>query len=277
MPSFALFPHHSPYLCFAPFQSFPSELALSPLCLPWVPHQSPPPTKCSAPAHAFCFLSRNPPCPCSAPLCSFPSPPAPLSHDAVFLPTSMREPTSYQLLLEGHLSVGCQQPKPSCSYNPPHHCTVGQPLRPAHSPRGHFPGLFSSRISELIWFHPTASHARSMWRHKRWPEAPRGAGEEKWDSPFCQHCSIRVAKQDHAQHPRTNHWQGDAIWLLWAAWWLSQVFCLAGRGSDIFLSEQHYQGTSKRCSLEVIMLKSTIRRKKCALWLRRHEVQCQQQ
>lgn len=48
-----------------------------------------------------------------------------------FLPTSRREQTSYQLPLRGHLSVGCQQPKPSCSCISPHHCTAGQPLRPS--------------------------------------------------------------------------------------------------------------------------------------------------
>lgn len=41
------------HLCSSPFQSLPSELALSPLCLPLVPHQSPLPTKHSAPTQLF--------------------------------------------------------------------------------------------------------------------------------------------------------------------------------------------------------------------------------
>lgn len=49
-----LFPPTRPlHLCSSPFQSLPSELAFSPLCLPLVPHQSPLPTKHSAPTQLF--------------------------------------------------------------------------------------------------------------------------------------------------------------------------------------------------------------------------------
>lgn len=79
---------------------------------------SPVTTKHPAPAHLLCCLSRSPSCPFSAPICSFPH--VLLSSHAVlaFLLTSRREPTSYQLLT-GHLSVDCQQLKPSCSCTSP--------------------------------------------------------------------------------------------------------------------------------------------------------------
>lgn len=135
------FPARPPHLCFTPFQSLPSELTLTPVPLPQVLHQSPPPTKHSVPSHLVCCLTRNSPRPCSAPLCSFPSSPDPLLRD-VHISAHIKErddvlPTTTRRTFN-------QQPKPSCSSTSPHHFTAGQPLQPAHSLCGRFPGLISS-------------------------------------------------------------------------------------------------------------------------------------
>lgn len=121
---------------------------------------SPVTTKHPAPAHLLCCFSISSPCPYSAPICSFPHVLLSSYGMPAFLPTSRRELTSYQLLLRGHLSVGCQQLKPSCSCTSP-------------SMRGWAVTQISTLIPQTFsWgnFHPnnsvhliqiTESHARS--------------------------------------------------------------------------------------------------------------------
>lgn len=213
-PSFALFPHQTPPFVLFPFpvSSFwarfvPSLFALS---------SSPVPT-----AHKT--FSPNP-----ALLMSFQKLPMPLLCSPLLLPLTSCSPSC-----DAHISAHFKEGANISPTDTSRMFNCGLPATGAilflHlSPASHgwaatqtstlTPWTFSrvnfqpNKWDDLI--HPAASCARSTSGDKGWPEVPRRAGEEKWASPFCQHCRIRVAKQDHTPHPGTNWRQGDAIWLL---------------------------------------------------------------